>query len=77
MTHITCRLTAKNRDRLRNSTFGNRVWATFLPFTYIYTDLSSAKNRENESEALAQDDRTVKADWKRWNYRWRLKVDTG
>jgi len=29
MTHITCRLTAKNRDRLRNPTLGNRVWATF------------------------------------------------
>ena len=27
MTHVTCRLTAKNRDQLRNS--GNRVRATF------------------------------------------------
>ena len=26
---ITCRLTAKNRDQLRNPTLGNRVWATF------------------------------------------------
>jgi len=34
MTHITCRLTAKNRDQLRNPTLGNRVWATFN-FTYI------------------------------------------
>jgi len=25
MTHITCMLTAKNRDQLRNATFGNRV----------------------------------------------------
>ena len=32
MTHVTCRLTAKNRDQLRNSTLGNRVWATFLHF---------------------------------------------
>ena len=32
MTHITCMLTAKNRDQLRNPTLGNRVWATF--FTY-------------------------------------------
>jgi len=31
MTHATCRLTAKNRDQLRNRTLGNRVWATF-PF---------------------------------------------
>jgi len=29
MTHITCRLTAKNRDQLRNPTLGNQVWATF------------------------------------------------
>jgi len=29
MTHVTCRLTAKNRDELRNPTLGNRVWATF------------------------------------------------
>jgi len=30
MTHVTCRLTAKNRDRLRNPTLGNRVWASFF-----------------------------------------------
>jgi len=30
MTHITCRLTAKNRDQLRNPTLGNRIWATLL-----------------------------------------------
>ena len=29
MTHITCRLTAKNWDQLRNPTLCNRVWATF------------------------------------------------
>jgi len=29
MTHVTCRLTAKNRDQLRNPTLGNRVCATF------------------------------------------------
>jgi len=29
MTHITCRMTAENRDQLRNPTLGNRVWATF------------------------------------------------
>jgi len=28
-THVTCRLTAMNRDQLRNPTLGNRVWATF------------------------------------------------
>ena len=30
MTHVTCRLTTKNRDQLRNPTLGNRVWAVFL-----------------------------------------------
>ena len=30
MTHVTCRLTAKNRDQLRNPTLGKRVRATFL-----------------------------------------------
>ena len=33
MIHVTCRLTAKNRDQLRNPTLGNRARATFtLPF---------------------------------------------
>jgi len=35
MTHVTCRLTAKNRDRLRNPTLSSRVWATFLMFVLI------------------------------------------
>ena len=29
MTHITCRLTAKNRNHLQNPTVGNQAWATF------------------------------------------------
>ena len=32
MTHVTYRLTAKNRDQLQNPTLGNRVWATFTFF---------------------------------------------
>jgi len=36
MTHVTCRLTTKNRDQLRNPTLGNRVWATFT-FTFSST----------------------------------------
>ena len=31
---VTCRLTAKNRDQLRNPTLGNRVWATFTFYCY-------------------------------------------
>jgi len=38
MTHATCRLTAKNRDQLRNPTLGNRVWATFIsPSKAVFT----------------------------------------
>jgi len=29
MTHVTCRLAAKNRGQLRKPTLGNPVWATF------------------------------------------------
>jgi len=37
MTHVTCRLTAKNRDQLRNPTLGSRVWATFTIYLYSLT----------------------------------------
>jgi len=37
MTHVTCRLPAKNRDQYRNPTLGNRVWATFT-FRLSLTD---------------------------------------
>ena len=36
MTHVTCRLTAKNRDRLRNRMLGNRLRATFNRFLLGY-----------------------------------------
>ena len=35
MTHVTCTLTAKNRDQLRNPTVGNRVWASFTFTLFI------------------------------------------
>ena len=35
MTHVTRRLTAKNRDQLRNRTLGSRVRATFTFFNAI------------------------------------------
>ena len=41
MTHATCKLTAKNRDQLRNPTLGNRVWATFTFLMYIDAAKSS------------------------------------
>ena len=39
MTHVTCRLTAKNRDRHRFNTYtlGNRVWDTFTFFFFYWT----------------------------------------
>ena len=45
MTHVTCRLTAKNRDQLRNPRLGNRVCATFtylLVIKYIFAKLFCA-----------------------------------
>ena len=39
MTHVTCRLTAKYRDQLRNPTLGNRVWATvFYKLCWLFDD---------------------------------------
>ena len=35
MTHITYRLTAKNRDQLQNPTLGNRVWAAFFTTSIV------------------------------------------
>jgi len=37
MTHVTCRLTAENRDQLRNPTLHSRVWATFTFLHRVYT----------------------------------------
>ena len=34
MTHVTCRLPAKNREQLRNPTLGN-VYGLPLPFTFL------------------------------------------
>ena len=42
MTRVTCRLTAKNRDHLRNPTLGNRVWATFFYKVLCFTVLCAA-----------------------------------
>jgi len=35
MTHVTCRLTAKNRDQLRNPTLSNRVIRVWATLTYL------------------------------------------
>ena len=38
---VTCRLTAKNRDPLRNPTLGNRVWASFTFFNSVMRNQTS------------------------------------
>ena len=35
MIHVTCRLTAKNRDQLRNRKLGSRVWASFFDYSVL------------------------------------------
>jgi len=44
MAHVTYRLTAKNRDQLRNPTLGNRVWATFYIYLYVRLSLAYLRN---------------------------------
>ena len=57
MTHLTCRLTAKNRDQLRNPTLGNRISATFsvpfLPFLGNSSDNQLVKIPGAESDYIA------------------------
>jgi len=52
----TCRLTAKNRDQLRNPMLGNRVRATVTIFTYIASRLvpsaCCSDNRSNRNLVL-------------------------
>jgi len=65
MTHVTCRLTAKNRDQLRNPMLPNRVWATFFlsdvdvgHFFFTKpspTDQLTDPTQPNSSYQLAQD----------------------
>jgi len=48
MTHATCRLTAKNRDKLRNPTLGNRVWATFFIWRKLIYPINLVKALPSE-----------------------------
>ena len=54
--HVTCRLTAKNRDQLRNPTLGNRVWATstffyqFIPFGLEVNNFSRVVTQQCERD---------------------------
>ena len=73
MTHITCRLTAKNRDQLRNLALGNRVWATFfftfliiltgtsgLPFTRADL-LPAVPHKEEKIKAMTEDAEPIRS----------------
>jgi len=58
MTHVTCRLTAKNRDQPRNPTLGNRVWTTFTFTVVLHTAVrshswNSFNSREDPKTPLA------------------------
>ena len=58
MTHVTCKMTAKNRDQLRNPTLGIRVWAPFtffilycqhtIPSTHTHTMCTRILGQETE-----------------------------
>jgi len=72
MTHITCRLTAKNRDQLRNLALGNRVWATFFTFLIILTGTSglpftradllpAVPHKEEKVKAMTEDAEPIRS----------------
>jgi len=55
MTHVTCRLTAKNRDQLRNPALGNRVLP--LPFIIIIIHfISGSKAHKNTASEKTEID---------------------
>ena len=62
MTHVTCRLTAKNRDQLRNPTLGSRAWATFFSIEQLRRSVyctvllaaSRAKTMDQQQQQPAQ-----------------------
>jgi len=62
MTYITCRLTAKNRDQLRNPTLSSRVWVTFTFFNFKDVIHFSVKNADScrFADALARPSYTPK-----------------
>ena len=53
MTHVTCRLTVKNRDQLQNPTLGNRVWITcYFYLKYTCSRVTSASSALVGSQRL-------------------------
>jgi len=63
MTHVTCRLTAKNRNQLRNPALGNRVGATFsMVPRAARTSVRCERYLEQGEPAVAQCERAVVVD---------------
>jgi len=60
MIHVTCRLTAKDRDQPRNPTLGNRVWATFTFFLF-YTNITVSLVQRRSEEQLLEFQRQMPA----------------
>ena len=61
-THITCRLTAKNRDQLQNPTLGNRVWPTVIPARTVWDVHVEQLGRLSCTDALKMDGDEVMVD---------------
>jgi len=53
MTHVTCKLTAKNQDQLRNPALGNRVWVTFFTVILACGRYSPYYSLEGRSDAAS------------------------
>ena len=63
MTHVTCRLTARNRDQVRNPTLGNRVWATFTCYLILAGLISAQTNVSDEWRMPAAGNVNVVVRW--------------
>ena len=63
MTHLTFRLTAKNRDQLRNPTLGNRVWATFAFCNVVCRRGSGARWRRGRQSGVWLRRGTARTRW--------------
>jgi len=78
MIHITCRLTAKNWDHLRNPTLGNRVWATFTFYLWIELFLLfSSVNSMGHIQLENEDDSSTIRLCQKWNEHLHAAGDTG
>jgi len=59
MARVTCRLTAKNRDQLRNPTLGNRVWSTFTFLILVRSRSGSARTEQSRLTASQGRQRSI------------------